>query len=86
MPETADLLKRLLALPDVAELSEPNTPEKSQSPVLPIHFRRDGTSLRLFTTIATLGTPRDVRLEEIRIEFFFPMDQSTAQAFASWVK
>ena len=86
MPETTDLLKRLLALPDVAELSEPTTPEKSQSPVLPIHFRRDGTSLRLFTTIATLGTPRDVTLEEIRIEFFFPIDQSTAQAFASWVK
>jgi hypothetical protein len=86
MPETADLLKRLLALPDVAELSEPTTPEKSQSPVLPIHFRRDGTALRLFTTIATLGTPRDVTLEEIRIEFFFPMDQSTAQAFGSWVK
>jgi transcriptional regulator with XRE-family HTH domain len=86
MPEAADLLKRLLALPDVAELSEPTTPEKSQSPVLPIHFRRDRTSLRLFTTIATLGTPRDVTLEEIRIEFFFPMDQSTAQAFRSWVK
>jgi len=86
MPETADLLKRLLALPDVGELSEPTTPEKSQSPVLPIHFRRDGTALRLFTTIATLGTPRDVTLEEIRIEFFFPMDQSTAQAFGGWVK
>jgi hypothetical protein len=71
---------------DVAALSEPTTPHESQSPVLPIHFRRDGTSLRLFTTIATLGTPRDVTLEEIRIEFFFPMDESTAQAFGSWVK
>jgi hypothetical protein len=53
---------------------------------LPIHFGRNGTSLRLFTTIATLGTPRDVTLEEIRIEFFFPMDQPTAQAFGSWEK
>jgi hypothetical protein len=56
-------------------------PEADQPPVLPIHFRRDDTSLRLFTTIATLGTPRDVTLEEIRIEFFFPMDEPTAQAF-----
>jgi transcriptional regulator with XRE-family HTH domain len=86
MPETADLLKRLLALPDVSALSEPTTPQESQSPVLPIHFLRDGYSLRLFTTIATLGTPRDVTLEEIRIEFFFPMDEPTAQAFGSWVK
>jgi hypothetical protein len=53
---------------------------------LPIHFRRDGTSLRLFTTIATLGTPRDVTLEEIRVEFFFPMDEATAQTFGNWVK
>jgi len=86
MPKTADLLERLLAFPGVATLSELTTPEGSQSPVLPIHFRRDGTSLQLFTTIATLGTPRDVTLEEIRIEFFFPMDEPTAQSFRSWVK
>lgn len=84
MLETADLLQRLLKFPGVSAISEVMTPEESQSPVLPIHFRRDGTSLRLFTTIATLGTPRDVTLEEIRIEFFFPMDDPTAQAFRSW--
>jgi transcriptional regulator with XRE-family HTH domain len=81
MPETADLLERLLVLPGVSALSGMITPEESQSPVLPIHFQSDGTSLRLFTTIATLGTPRDVTLEEIRIEFFFPMDEPTQQAF-----
>jgi hypothetical protein len=84
MPEMANLLERLLALPDVSALSELMTPAQSHSPVLPIHFRRDATSLRLFTTIATLGTPRDVTLEEIRIEFFFAMDEATAQAFRSW--
>jgi hypothetical protein len=72
-------------IPGVSALSEVATPEESQAPVLPIHFRRDGTSLRLFTTIATLGTPRDVTLEEIRIEFFFPMEP-TVQAFRSWVR
>jgi hypothetical protein len=86
MPETAGLLDRLLAFPDVPALSGILTPEEGQSPVLPMHFRRDGVSLRLFTTIATLGTPRDVTLEEIRIEFFFPMDESTAQAFRIWLK
>ena len=35
-------------------------------PVVAIHFRRGETSLRLFTTIATLGTPQDVTLSEIR--------------------
>ena len=83
---TAELLERLLAFPGVPSVAELITPEESQSPVLPIHFQRNGTSLRLFTTIATLGTPRDVTLEEIRIEFFFPMDEPTVQAFRSWMK
>jgi len=86
MPETADLLNRLLAFPAVPALSEQTTPDEGQSPVLPMHFHRDGISLRLFTTIATLGTPRDVTLEEIRIEFFFPMDEPTAQVFRNWAK
>ena len=86
MPETAGLLDQLLVLPDVPALSELIAPEEGQSPVLPMHFQRDGISLRLFTTIATLGTPRDVTLEEIRIEFFFPMDEPTAQTFRSWTK
>ena len=86
MPETADLLQRLLAFPGVSTLSELMTPQESQSPVLPIHFHRDGTSLRLFTTIATLGTPQDVTLDEIRIEFFFPMDDRTEQTFRGWAK
>jgi hypothetical protein len=28
----------------------------------------------------------DVTLDEIRIEFFFPIDEATAQAFRSWGK
>jgi len=84
-PETADLLARLLAFPDVAALSETMPPEEEgQSPVLPIHFLHKATSLRLFTTIATLGTPRDVTLQEVRIEFFFPMDEPTAQTLRGW--
>ena len=80
-PATANLLDRLLSVPGVPGLSEMLPQEADRAPVLPIHFRRDDASLRLFTTIATLGTPRDVTLEEIRIEFFFPMDEPTAEAF-----
>jgi hypothetical protein len=85
-PATASLLDRLLSVPGVPGLSEMLTPEADQAPVLPIHFRCDDTSLRLFTTIATLGTPRDVTTEEIRIEFFFPMDEPTAEAFRRLAK
>lgn len=82
--ETADLLRRLLTFPGLPALSEVMPPEEAQAPVLTIHFRRRETSLRLFTTIATLGTPHDVTLQEIRIECFFPADDATAQAFHDW--
>ena len=83
-PEMLAVLNRLLVLPDVAALSEDPPPAETQLPVLPIHFRRGGTCLRLFTTIATLGTPRDVTVQEVRIEFFFPMDDATRQRFREW--
>jgi transcriptional regulator with XRE-family HTH domain len=83
-PETLALLNRLLALPDVAALPEGPPPTDSPVPVLPIHFRKGESSLRLFTTIATLGTPRDITLQEIRVECFFPMDDVTARLFRDW--
>ena len=83
-PESAALLTRLLAVPGAPALSRVLLPDDVQAPVLAIHFRRDETSLRLFTTLATLGTPLDVTLQEIRIECFFPIDDATARTFQSW--
>jgi len=84
-PETAGLLERLLAAPGAPALSQTLLPGEHQAPVLTIHFRRGDTSLRLFTTIATLGTPHDVTLQEIRIECFFPLDDTTARIFQDGV-
>jgi transcriptional regulator with XRE-family HTH domain len=83
-PETAALLKRLLAYPGIPALSQVPLLEAPPGPVLAIRFRKNETSLRLFTTIATLGTPQDVTLQEIRIECFFPADEQTAQVFREW--
>lgn len=79
--ETAELLKRLLAMPGVPDLSRAPTIETAPEPVLSMQFLRNGTSLHLFTTIATLGTPQDVTLQEIRVECFFPADDATAAWF-----
>jgi hypothetical protein len=54
--------------------------------VLSIHFRKAETELRVFTTIATLGTPQDVTLQEIRIECFFPADAESAALLRGWAK
>ena len=50
------------------------TPVKPADVLLPVHIRKDGHELRLFSAIMTLGTPQDVTLQELRIETFFPAD------------
>ncbi len=81
--ETADLMKRLTAYPGVPPLSRV-APLDTHGPVLSIHFRKGDTRLSVFTTIATLGTPQDVTLQEIRIECFFPSDAASAALFRQW--
>jgi hypothetical protein len=49
-----------------------------------MHFEKGNTALKLFTTIATLGTPQDITLQELRIECFFPLDANTKQSFEAW--
>jgi transcriptional regulator with XRE-family HTH domain len=49
--------------------------------LLPVHIRKGGLELRLFSTIMTLGTPQDVTLQELRIESFFPADEPSADAW-----
>ena len=35
-------------------------------------------------TLATLGVAHDITLQEVRIECFFPADDSTARLFQRW--
>jgi transcriptional regulator with XRE-family HTH domain len=83
--ETADLLERLLRYRDVRATIAQDV-AAADGPILPMHFRKGRTELRLFTTITTLGTPQDVTLQELRIESFFPMDEATRKAFHIWAK
>ena len=84
--ETAALLDRLLGYPDVPKPFAIARIEEPREPVLTIEFVKDGIPLRMFTTIATLGTPQDVTAQEIRIESFFPSDGATAEIFRRWAK
>jgi transcriptional regulator with XRE-family HTH domain len=84
--ETQDLLRRLLAFPGVDELSRSLPAADPQMPVLVMHFCKDAQSLRLFTTLAILGTPQDVTVQEIRIESFFPADPASAGLMRSWAQ
>jgi transcriptional regulator with XRE-family HTH domain len=82
--ETAALLERLLSYDGVRTALEPAAIDAATGPVVPMYFRKGDISLRLFTTIATLGTPQDITLQELRIECFFPTDSSTATVLRGW--
>ena len=81
---TGALLERLLAYKGVRSIMK-DPPEPASGPVLPMHFRKGETTLALFTTIATLGTPQDVTAQELRVESFFPMDAGAERILRSWV-
>jgi transcriptional regulator with XRE-family HTH domain len=49
--------------------------------LLPVHIRTEAFEVRLFSAIMTLGTPRDVTLQELRIETFFPADEASELLF-----
>jgi len=82
--QTATLLRRLLGYKGVRTAMAQTPPPAADAPVLPMLFEKDGVTLRLFTTIATLGTPQDVTVQELRIESFFPMDDATRRTFRRW--
>jgi transcriptional regulator with XRE-family HTH domain len=51
-------------------------------PMVPVELNLGATTLRLFNTITTFGTPQDVGLQELRIEMSYPMDAATRAFFA----
>lgn len=74
------LLEEVLGYPGVTELKrQPELPTPNDL-LLPIHYRSGKLDLRLFSTIATIGAPYDITLEELRLETFFPADASSAAA------
>jgi hypothetical protein len=54
--------------------------DASTAPFLAIELRRDDTRFSFFTVLASLGTPYDITLHELRIECFFPADPPTEAA------
>jgi transcriptional regulator with XRE-family HTH domain len=81
---TAALLDRLNGHAGVREAMAQAPSEEAVAPVVPMLFRKAGAQLNLFTAIATLGTPRDVTAQELRVESFFPMDPPTALVLRGW--
>lgn len=75
--KTSALLDELLSYPDIPREWLSLDLDASTEPFLAMEFRKGNVRLSFFTTIASLGTPYDITLHELRIESFFPTDDAT---------
>jgi transcriptional regulator with XRE-family HTH domain len=71
------LLKEILAYPGVPRHWRFRDVDSEVSPVLNLVYRSSAGQLRFFETITTFAGPRDITLDELRIECFFPADEKT---------
>lgn len=76
----AALLREVLASPDVPKhWRQPDLSERSGA-TLSVSFRLADTTISFLTTVTTFSAPRNVTLEELRIEGYFPCNEATEQA------
>ena len=82
-PQALAFIEEIMAYPDVPASFRRLRFEDRPQPVLTLDCVVGGRTLSVFTTIATLGTPQDVTLQEVRIECFFPADDRSDALFRS---
>jgi len=80
-PAIAALWDEVSRYPNVRALDSRHSSvrEVAQPLLIPCILQVGDARLSLFTTLATIGSPRDVTLAELTVELFYPSDESTAQ-------
>ncbi len=72
--EARELLDEISNYPDMPDT---HLPPDGFKPYLTFELEKPGLKLTFFSLISTFGTPQDVTLQEIRIETFFPANDTT---------
>ena len=78
--ELAALQQEVLAWPQVAKVAaamRSQTPAAAPTLLVPCVMTLPFGRLSMFSTLTTFGTPRDVTLDELCIELFYPMDAAS---------
>jgi transcriptional regulator with XRE-family HTH domain len=78
-PALVELEAEVRAYPAAAGAPAAADPTDDDEPPLlvPLRLVAGDEELSLFTTLTTFGTPRDVTLDELAVELFFPADDRT---------
>ena len=71
------LYQEFMTYPDIPQSWKLSHAQTWQMPLLTVNFLKDGLNFNFFSAIATLGTPQDIMLQELRIETLFPADVIT---------
>lgn len=77
-----ELLDQVMLYPGVPEQWRRRDLGSEPDPVLTMTFRSPAGNLRFFETITTFASPRDITLDELRIDCAFPADAHTAKLCA----
>jgi hypothetical protein len=75
--QSISLFDELMSYPGVSELWHTSNRAAHNTLLLTIHLKKNEIDWQFFSTIATLGTPYDITLQELRIESLFPADEET---------
>ncbi len=75
-----ELVSEVDAYPNLESLRSSSEPVRDSEPLLlvPWQLTFGDDRISLFTTLTTFGTPRDITLEELAVELFYPADEETA--------
>jgi len=76
-----DLLNKFLSWPHIPKDWQHRAGKLDQGPIFEFNIANKNTKLCFFTTLTTFGTPQDITLQELRIESFYPADDTTKQWF-----
>lgn len=81
-PQLQALLDEVQAYPNVqaalGAAASAEAPAAAMPLLVPFVLRLPAGRVSLFTTLTTFGTPRDITLEELCIELFYPADAESA--------
>lgn len=83
--KTRRLLAALMAYPGV----QPHWRVSSATPTaptVPLTFEQSGTRLSFFSLVTTVGTPRTVMAQELRLECMFPADEETERTYPAFLE
>jgi len=77
------LLNNIFQFPEIPADWKKHISDSNMNPMLSVILNIGEVHLKLFSTLATFGTPVDITMQELVIEQYFPADELTKQFFNS---